>query len=183
MPHGQTVFSKYFGGLGRCAGKHLGNAWRLIPEPGPDWEVCVRFSPLVAKNVAEITWHKTQQTSFNPDGSLDDTFGAAPDAGFPEAMVLQADGSILVAGSDYPLRRLRGDLRARLALLSYASDGPVFLRLEGLSGARYLIEASSDLGDWQPVATNRLAGCSRDVEDAGGSGAGQRFYRARQLAD
>lgn len=51
--------------------RYLGNAWRLIPEPGPDRDVHVRFSPLVAKNVAEVTWHKTQQTSFLPDGALD----------------------------------------------------------------------------------------------------------------
>lgn len=51
--------------------RYLGNAWRLIPEPGPDRDVQIRFSPLVARNVAEITWHKTQRTSFNADGSLD----------------------------------------------------------------------------------------------------------------
>jgi proteasome accessory factor B len=50
---------------------YLRNAWHLIPEPGPDREVLVRFSPLVARNVAEILWHPTQRTMFNPDGSLD----------------------------------------------------------------------------------------------------------------
>ena len=51
--------------------RYLGNAWHLIPEPGPDREVFVRFSPLVARNVAEVGWHKTQRTSFTADGSLD----------------------------------------------------------------------------------------------------------------
>jgi proteasome accessory factor B len=32
--------------------------------------VVVRFAPLVASNVAEVIWHKTQQTKFLPDGSL-----------------------------------------------------------------------------------------------------------------
>jgi predicted DNA-binding transcriptional regulator YafY len=51
--------------------RHLRNAWHLIPEPGPDSEVLVRFSPLVAKNVAEVVWHKTQRVGLNADGTLD----------------------------------------------------------------------------------------------------------------
>lgn len=51
--------------------KYLGNAWHLIPEPGPDQQVVVRFQKLVARNVAEVAWHKTQQTEFLPDGSLE----------------------------------------------------------------------------------------------------------------
>lgn len=50
---------------------YLGNAWHLIPEPGPDQEVSVRFAPLVARNVAEVVWHKTQRAEFNLDGTLD----------------------------------------------------------------------------------------------------------------
>jgi proteasome accessory factor B len=51
--------------------RFLRNAWHLIPEPGPDREVTIRFSPQVAQNVAEVTWHKTQELQFNADGSLD----------------------------------------------------------------------------------------------------------------
>ncbi|MGA2060320.1 MAG: YafY family protein [Thermoguttaceae bacterium] len=51
--------------------RFLRNAWHLIPEPGPDWDVTVRFSKMVAQNVAEVTWHKTQQSTFNKDGTLD----------------------------------------------------------------------------------------------------------------
>ena len=51
--------------------RYLRNAWHLIPEPGPDQEVLVRFSKLVAQNVAEVNWHKTQRVSFNEDGTLD----------------------------------------------------------------------------------------------------------------
>jgi len=51
--------------------RYLGNAWHLIPEPGPDQDVVVRFSPLVARNVAEVVWHKTQQLCHREDGSLD----------------------------------------------------------------------------------------------------------------
>jgi predicted DNA-binding transcriptional regulator YafY len=51
--------------------RYLGNAWEMIPEPGRDKKVLVRFKPMVARNVAEVIWHKTQQTTFRADGSLD----------------------------------------------------------------------------------------------------------------
>lgn len=51
--------------------RYLGNAWHLIPEPGPDQQVVVRFAKKVAQNVAEVAWHKTQRLEFNADGTLD----------------------------------------------------------------------------------------------------------------
>ena len=51
--------------------RYLRKAWHLIPEPGPDREVVVRFSRKVAQNVAEVAWHKTQRLEFRPDGTLD----------------------------------------------------------------------------------------------------------------
>jgi len=51
--------------------RFLGNAWHLIPENGPDHEVHIRFQPLVAGNVAEVLWHKTQRIERRADGSLD----------------------------------------------------------------------------------------------------------------
>lgn len=50
---------------------HLGNAWLVEREKGSRAQVRIRFAPEVARDVAEVTWHRTQQTSFNPDGSLD----------------------------------------------------------------------------------------------------------------
>lgn len=47
------------------------NAWHLIPEPGPDAEVVVRFSKLVAQNVSEVYWHPTQRIVPRADGSID----------------------------------------------------------------------------------------------------------------
>jgi proteasome accessory factor B len=51
--------------------RYLGNAWHLIPEPGPDQRVVIRFQPRVATNVAEVRWHATQQIAFRCDGSMD----------------------------------------------------------------------------------------------------------------
>jgi proteasome accessory factor B len=50
--------------------RYLRNAWHLIPEKGPDCEVTIRFAKLVAQNVAEVAWHRTQQVRFHPDGSI-----------------------------------------------------------------------------------------------------------------
>ncbi len=51
--------------------RYLGNAWHMIPEKGRDSEVVVRFSRLVAQNVAEVNWHKTQRLAWRDDGTLD----------------------------------------------------------------------------------------------------------------
>ncbi len=51
--------------------QYLGNAWHLIREKPYNQEVVIRFSPLVADNVAEVRWHKTQQTTKREDGSLE----------------------------------------------------------------------------------------------------------------
>ena len=46
---------------------------RLAADPGarPGQEVVVRFGRLVADNVAEVAWHKTQRVVRNDDGTLD----------------------------------------------------------------------------------------------------------------
>jgi predicted DNA-binding transcriptional regulator YafY len=50
--------------------RHFRNAWQMIPGHGSDQRVVIRFRPLVARNVAEVIWHKTQETKFEEDGSL-----------------------------------------------------------------------------------------------------------------
>lgn len=51
--------------------RHLRNAWNMIPEPGRDRHVHLRFSKLVAKNVADVQWHRNQCMEFRGDGQLD----------------------------------------------------------------------------------------------------------------
>jgi len=50
--------------------RYLGNAWHLVRGPERDVRVVIRFQPKVAHNVAEVTWHKTQQLKWNDDGTL-----------------------------------------------------------------------------------------------------------------
>jgi proteasome accessory factor B len=51
--------------------RYLRNAWHLIPDASNDQHVVVRFEKLVAQNVAEVLWHKTQRIEWLPDGRLD----------------------------------------------------------------------------------------------------------------
>lgn len=51
--------------------RYLGNAWSLIRETDERHNVAIRFQPLVAQNVAEVHWHKTQKLHWNKDGTLD----------------------------------------------------------------------------------------------------------------
>ncbi|MGE0374154.1 MAG: helix-turn-helix transcriptional regulator [Planctomycetaceae bacterium] len=51
--------------------RYLGNAWHMIRERGRRADVVIRFQPKVAANVAEVTWHKTQQVHWNDDGTMD----------------------------------------------------------------------------------------------------------------
>lgn len=51
--------------------RHFGNAWNLIRQRGQRQRVTVRFQPMVAHNVAEVRWHKTQRITWNDDGTMD----------------------------------------------------------------------------------------------------------------
>jgi len=53
--------------------EYLGNAWSMIPQ-GRLYNIRLKFSKMVAKNVSEVRWHKTQQTKFNPDGTVEMSF-------------------------------------------------------------------------------------------------------------
>lgn len=49
--------------------EYIGRAWSMIPE-GRLYNIELRFSPMVARNVAEVQWHSTQQSHWNRDGSV-----------------------------------------------------------------------------------------------------------------
>lgn len=51
--------------------RYLRNAWHMIPERGLDQDVRIRFQKMVAQNVAEVVWHRTQKLVWNDDGTLD----------------------------------------------------------------------------------------------------------------
>ncbi len=49
---------------------YLGDAWRLIRAPGKSQKVTVRFASSIAGSVADVVWHRTQETVWEDDGSL-----------------------------------------------------------------------------------------------------------------
>ena len=53
------------------------------------------------------------------------------------------------------------------------------IALSGSPGRSYITEASANLQDWQPFATNTLVSGFTNVLDPGGLGEPTRFYRAR----
>ena len=67
----ELLEQKYVRPRGFSVDRYLGNAWNLMPERGPDYHVVVRFASMVANNVAEVAWHRTQQSEFLADGSLE----------------------------------------------------------------------------------------------------------------
>jgi len=48
--------------------EHIGRAWSMVPE-GRLYNVRLRFSPEVARNVADVQWHSTQTVTYQEDGS------------------------------------------------------------------------------------------------------------------
>jgi proteasome accessory factor B len=49
--------------------RHFRLAWQMIRKK-PRADVVIRFERMVAKNVAEVVWHKTQRCELQADGSL-----------------------------------------------------------------------------------------------------------------
>lgn len=51
--------------------RFLGNAWHLIRDRDRSSEVVIHFEQRVARNVAEVRWHRTQETALLSDGRLE----------------------------------------------------------------------------------------------------------------
>ena len=68
--------AKFLENLNFSLDSYFGDAWRFIRGPRTH-RVVVRFSEKVGTNVAEVRWHKTQQTRVFPDGSAELEFRVA----------------------------------------------------------------------------------------------------------
>ena len=100
--------------------KHLGNSWRLIPSSEQENHVVIRFASLVAKNVAEVKWHKTQKTKFLPDGSLE--FKAQVSGLFEIVWWILGYGDQAEVVRPAKLRRLVAQRVAKMAAIYRESD-------------------------------------------------------------
>ena len=68
--------AKFLENLNFSLDSYFGDAWRFI-RGSRTRRVVVRFSEKVGANVAEVRWHKTQQTRILPDGSVELEFRVA----------------------------------------------------------------------------------------------------------
>ena len=66
----ETTENEYQIPRGFTLRQYFRNAWSMIPE-SKDYDIVIRFSPLVGQNVSEVLWHSTQRTIRNDDGSVD----------------------------------------------------------------------------------------------------------------
>lgn len=70
---------------------------------------------------------------------------------------------------------------AQLQMLGYTKEGWSLLRLQGESGHRWAIEATTNFATWTALNTNVVSGGTFDVVDTTSSTEGRRFYRARYV--
>ncbi len=66
---GLELSGRTFAGPKTTLEQYLGNAWRFMRE-GKEYNVRLRFAALVAANVAEVNWHRTQKIVWQDDGSI-----------------------------------------------------------------------------------------------------------------
>ncbi|MDD5010994.1 MAG: WYL domain-containing protein, partial [Phycisphaerae bacterium] len=69
----ESLDRRFTDGEGFDVNEYLGRAWCLIPE-GKLYDIKLKFSPLVARNVAEVQWHNTQRVQWADDSSAILTF-------------------------------------------------------------------------------------------------------------
>jgi predicted DNA-binding transcriptional regulator YafY len=50
-------------------GEHFGRVWSIVPE-NKIYNVKLRFTAIVAFDVAAVQWHRTQKVTFEDDGSV-----------------------------------------------------------------------------------------------------------------
>jgi hypothetical protein len=69
-------------------------------------------------------------------------------------------------------------VQVRLASPRLLSDGRFAFQIQGSAGARYQLEASSDLTHWDVIRTGTLSSEDEEVVDEIGTN-DRRFYRVR----
>jgi hypothetical protein len=143
--------------------------------------------------------HRSGAARLNPDGSLDNAFqngmaGAEPSA--VNALVLQPDGKVVIGGgftaingvSRYRIARLNADGSVDFLFQNggrpVLSDAAIQLnhltfQISGPSNQVIVVEASANLLNWFPLATNTLNGTSLLFSDPTPATSPIRVYRAR----
>jgi uncharacterized delta-60 repeat protein len=143
--------------------------------------------------------HRPGVARLNSDGSLDNSFlngMAGPQPNIVYALVLQPDGRVIIGGgftavngvSRYRIARLNADGsvdplfhnggQPLLSNLGIQSNHFAF-QVSGPSNQVIVVEASANLRNWLPLATNTLSGGPLLFSDPSPASLPMRFYRAR----
>jgi len=123
----------------------------------------------------------------NRDGSVDTSFdvGAGVNPAYVTALQVRSDLKVLAGGafSTYNgtgrggIVRIHGDMRARITDWNYNSG--IALTIANQPGKTYVIEASTNMATWTPIATNTPTTSSFQFRDTNATSA--RLYRVREL--
>jgi len=124
----------------------------------------------------------------NSDGSVDTSFdvGSGANPAYVTAIRLSPDSKTLIGGAFTAyngvarggVASLYGDARARITDWSY-SNGLQF-SVANQPGKTYVIESSSNMTTWTPIATNTVNSGSFQFHDTNSSAGGVRLYRLRE---
>ena len=76
---------------------------------------------------------------------------------------------------------LGGALSQGLRVVDRTPQGEFFLRLTGIPGQEFIVEASDDLTTWTPIKTVTLNNETREFVDTEARGIPARFYRHRPV--
>jgi uncharacterized delta-60 repeat protein len=125
----------------------------------------------------------------NSDGSVDTSFdvGTGADPAYVTALHLRSDFKVLLGGaytsyngvSRGGIARVHGDTRARITDWNYR--GGLQLSVASQPGKTYVIEASSNMITWIPMATNVASASSFSFRDTNTSSLGACLYRVREV--
>ncbi len=154
------------------------NATILVPQnaniPGQPVTVALQVADTNLTG-AKIIWEaRDQEPAF---GGLSYTFTPADDGEhWIEAEVQWPDGRRAFAVSSVTVST---DVPPQLNELRTVSGGGFSFRLSGIPDATYWIQSSTNLIDWETIATNTLpAEGHLQITDPASIGSSQRFYRA-----
>jgi hypothetical protein len=87
--------------------------------------------------------------------------------------------SVFAASADTTITLVAVDIRPSLGSLAYSSTGQFQFQLTGRVGSNYVIQASTDLTTWIPIATNVIPGSGFiPFADPFATNFSRRFYRA-----
>lgn len=127
----------------------------------------------------------------NPDGLLDTSFlsGLAGPNGTVRSLTLQSNGKVLIGGQFTAVNltprsyvaRLSGAFGAPRLDNGRIVNGLFTFNLSGDPGRTVIIQVSTNLQSWSPIATNVLSATPTTFSDLQSAGLVKRFYRLLEL--